>query len=58
MCADGYYEEPGKALYITKLLIYECSYKCEIQSDKCLTCPLNSLRMFDPINSCICPGEY
>ncbi|CAD8134634.1 unnamed protein product [Paramecium pentaurelia] len=54
-CVDGYYEEDGIAQ------CQKCSYKCEkcdIQPDKCLSCPLNSLRKLDPIKRCYCPEEY
>ncbi|CAD8086016.1 unnamed protein product [Paramecium primaurelia] len=54
-CIDGYYDELGNAK------CKKCSYKCatcETQSDKCLDCPLNSLRTLDPIKGCFCQGEY
>ncbi|CAD8173398.1 unnamed protein product [Paramecium pentaurelia] len=54
-CADGFYEESGIAL------CKKCSYKCqtcETQSEQCLSCPLNSLRVLDPIKGCYCLGEY
>ncbi|CAD8166957.1 unnamed protein product [Paramecium pentaurelia] len=54
-CVDGYYEEVGIAQ------CQKCSYKCEqcdIQPDKCLSCPLNSIRKLDPIKGCYCPEEY
>ncbi|CAD8117465.1 unnamed protein product [Paramecium primaurelia] len=44
-----------------RLELLKCSYKCELcenQSEKCLSCPLNSLRILDPIKGCFCPGEY
>ncbi|CAD8117064.1 unnamed protein product [Paramecium primaurelia] len=54
-CVDGYYEEVGIAQ------CQKCAYKCEtcnIQPDKCLSCPLNSIRKLDPIKGCYCPEEY
>ncbi|CAD8214362.1 unnamed protein product [Paramecium pentaurelia] len=54
-CVDGYYEEVGMAK------CQKCAYKCEtcdIQADKCLSCPLNSMRKLDPIKGCYCSEEY
>ncbi|CAD8125871.1 unnamed protein product [Paramecium sonneborni] len=54
-CADGYYEDSGIAL------CKKCSYKCETcqtLEDKCLSCPSNSFRIFDPVQGCYCPEEY
>ncbi|CAD8125277.1 unnamed protein product [Paramecium sonneborni] len=50
-CADGYYEEAGIAQ------CQKCSHKCATclsGPDKCLTCPLNSLRTLDSIKGCLC----
>ncbi|CAD8069752.1 unnamed protein product [Paramecium sonneborni] len=54
ICANGYYEEPDQAI------CHKCSYKCETcetLAEKCLTCPLNSLRILDPIKGCFCSEE-
>ncbi|CAD8167073.1 unnamed protein product [Paramecium pentaurelia] len=53
-CVDGYYE-------VGMAKCQKCAYKCEtcdIQADKCLSCPLNSMRKLDPIKGCYCSEEY